>query len=152
MSEEELIHVRRGAILHDVGKIGIPDKILQKPSQLTEDEMAVMREHPTLAYNVLSESVFLEKALDIPYSHHEKWDGTGYPRGIKEMEIPLAARVFAIIDVYDALRSNRPYRKAWPKRKTVKYINEQSGIHFDPRVVEVFLELVDTDPGFIVYD
>ncbi len=152
MSEEELIHVRRGAILHDVGKIGIPDKILQKPSQLTEDEMAVMREHPTLAYNVLSESVFLEKALDIPYSHHEKWDGTGYPRGIKEMEIPLAARVFAIIDVYDALRSNRPYRKAWSKRKTVKYINEQSGIHFDPRVVEVFLELVDTDPGFIVYD
>jgi PAS domain S-box-containing protein/putative nucleotidyltransferase with HDIG domain len=152
MSEEELIHVRRGAILHDVGKIGIPDKILQKPGQLTEDEMAVMREHPTLAYNVLSESVFLEKALDIPYSHHEKWDGTGYPRGIKEMEIPLAARVFAIIDVYDALRSNRPYRKAWSKRKTVKYINEQSGIHFDPRVVEVFLELVDTDPGFIVYD
>jgi HD-GYP domain-containing protein (c-di-GMP phosphodiesterase class II) len=152
MSEEELIHIRRGSILHDVGKIGIPDKILQKPGQLTEDEMAVMREHPTLAYNVLSGSVFLKKALDIPYSHHEKWDGSGYPKGIKAEEIPLAARVFAIIDVYDALRSDRPYRKAWSKGRALKHIKEQSGSHFDPRVVEIFLELVDTDPGFNVYD
>ena len=152
LSEEELIHIRRGALLHDVGKIGIPDKILQKPSQLTEDEIKVMREHPILAYNVLSGSVFLETALDIPYSHHEKWDGTGYPRALKGETIPLAARVFAIIDVYDALRSNRPYRKAWSKEKTLKHIKGQSGIHFDPRVVEVFLKLVDTDPGFNVYD
>ena len=152
MSEEELIHVRRGALLHDVGKIGIPDSILQKPGQLTPEERKVMEEHPALAHNVLSGSVFLQKALDIPYSHHEKWDGTGYPRQLAGSAIPLAARIFAIIDVYDALRSDRPYRDAWSKAKTVDYIQEQSGSHFDPRVVEKFLQLVEDDWDFNVYD
>ena len=152
LSEEELIHIRRGALLHDVGKMGIPDSILQKPGKLTETEMEVMREHAVLAYNVLSSSVFLEKALDIPYSHHEKWDGTGYPNKLKAEEIPLAARMFAIIDVYDALRSDRPYRGAWKKEKTIKHIKQQSGSHFDPRIVEAFLKLADTDPEFNVYD
>ncbi|MBE9525158.1 MAG: GAF domain-containing protein, partial [Chloroflexi bacterium] len=152
LSEEELIHIRRGALLHDVGKMGIPDSILQKPGKLTETEMEVMREHAVLAYNVLSNSVFLEKALDIPYSHHEKWDGTGYPNKLKAEEIPLAARMFAIIDVYDALRSDRPYRDAWKKGKTIKHIKQQSGSHFDPRIVEAFLKLADTDPDFNVYD
>jgi HD-GYP domain-containing protein (c-di-GMP phosphodiesterase class II) len=151
LSEEELVHVRRGALLHDVGKIGIPDSILQKPDALNDEERAMMENHPALAFNVLSGSVFLEKALDIPYCHHEKWDGTGYPRQLKGEKIPLAARVFAIIDVYDALRSDRPYRDAWPKSKTIKYIKDQSGIHFDPQVVDTFLSLVDQDPDFNVY-
>jgi putative nucleotidyltransferase with HDIG domain len=151
MTEEELIHVRRGALLHDVGKIGIPDSILQKPGALNEEERKVMEEHPSLAYNVLSGSVFLEKALNIPYSHHEKWDGSGYPRQLSGDQIPLPARVFAVIDVYDALRSDRPYREAWSKKKTIQYIKEESGSHFDPKVVEVFLELVDNDPDFNVY-
>jgi HD-GYP domain-containing protein (c-di-GMP phosphodiesterase class II) len=111
-----------------------------------------MREHPILAHNVLSGSVFLEKALDIPYCHHEKWDGTGYPDQLKGEEIPEAARVFAIIDVYDALRSDRPYRKAWSKAKTLKHIKEQSEKHFDPRVVKGFLKLAKKDPVFNVYD
>jgi HD-GYP domain-containing protein (c-di-GMP phosphodiesterase class II) len=152
MIEKELIHIRRGALLHDVGKIGIPDSILQKPDQLDEEERQVMENHPALAYNVLSGSVFLEKALDIPYCHHEKWDGTGYPRQLMGDEIPLSARVFAIIDVYDALRSKRPYRDAWSKAKTIKYIKKQSGSHFDPKVAEVFLGLVDQDPDFDLYD
>jgi putative nucleotidyltransferase with HDIG domain len=152
MSEDELIHVRRGALLHDVGKIGIPDSILQKPGQLDEEERKVMEEHPDLAFKVLSGSVFLQKALDIPYCHHEKWDGTGYPRQLAGIAIPLAARIFAIIDVYDALRSDRPYRDAWSKEKTLKFIKEQSGSHFDPQVVEMFLELVEEDWDFNVFD
>jgi putative nucleotidyltransferase with HDIG domain len=152
MTEEELIHVRRGALLHDVGKIGIPDRILQKPGQLDPEERKVMENHPTLAYNVLTGSVFLEKALDIPYSHHEKWDGSGYPKQLAGDQIPLPARVFAIIDVYDALRSNRPYRDAWSKQKTIKYIKGQSGSHFDPQVVDAFLKLVENDPDFNVYE
>ena len=152
MSEEDLIHVRRGALLHDVGKIGIPDSILQKPGKLDPEERKLMEEHPTLAHNVLSGSVFLQKALDIPYCHHEKWDGTGYPRQLAGSAIPLAARIFAIIDVYDALRSDRPYRDAWSKSKTVDYIKDQSGSYFDPQVVERFLKLVEDDWDFNVYD
>jgi putative nucleotidyltransferase with HDIG domain len=152
LGKEDLIHVRRGALLHDVGKIGIPNSILQKPDNLTGDEWKIMREHPTLAYNVLSGSEFLEKALDIPYSHHEKWDGTGYPNQLKGEEIPVAARIFAIIDVYDALRSDRPYRNAWSKSKTLKHIKGQSGSHFDPRVVEEFLKIVKKDPDFNDYE
>ncbi|MDR5682840.1 MAG: HD domain-containing phosphohydrolase [Armatimonadota bacterium] len=139
--QAELVHVRRGALLHDIGKIGIPDSILRKPGPLTEAEWEVMRRHPVYAYELLSPIEFLRPALDIPYCHHEKWDGTGYPRGLRGEQIPLAARVFAVIDVYDALTSDRPYRAAWPEDKAVAYIREQAGKHFDPAVVEAFLRM-----------
>ena len=140
---EELDHIRRGALLHDIGKIGVPDSILHKPGKLDEDEWAIMREHPQYAYDLLKEIAHLRPALDIPYYHHEKWDGTGYPRGLRGEQIPLAARIFAIVDVYDALTSNRPYRGAWSKEKTLDYIRQQSGTHFDPQVVEVFMKLIE---------
>lgn len=133
---------RRGAILHDVGKIGIPDSILLKPGPLTEEEWAVMKKHPVYAYEWLSGIPFLKKALEIPYCHHERWDGSGYPRGLKGLEIPLSTRIFAVVDVYDALTSDRPYRKAWPREKALAYIQEQAGKQFDPEVAEAFLRLV----------
>ncbi len=139
MSAADLVHVRRGALLHDIGKMGIPDSILLKPGPLTPEEWEIMRLHPVYAYELLSPISFLKLALDIPYCHHEKWDGTGYPRGLKAEQIPLAARIFAIVDVWDALRSDRPYRKARPKEMVYMYIREQSGKHFDPQVVEAFL-------------
>ena len=131
--------MRRGALLHDIGKIGVPDTILLKPGALSDDEWVVMRQHPQLAFNMLSPIVYLRPALDIPYGHHEKWDGTGYPRGLKGEEIPLAARLFAVVDVWDALTSDRPYRKAWSVERARAYIREQAGKHFDPKVVEVFM-------------
>ncbi|MCK4489712.1 MAG: GAF domain-containing protein, partial [Anaerolineales bacterium] len=149
---QKLAHIRRGALLHDIGKMAVPDAILQKPGMLTDEEWEIMRQHPIYAMELLSSTDYLRPALDIPYCHHEKWDGSGYPQGLEGEDIPLAARIFAIVDVWDALRSDRPYRKAWLKEKTLKHSKGQSGIHFDPRVVEVFLELVDTDPGFNVYD
>lgn len=142
MKEEELVHVRRGALLHDMGKMGIPDNILLKSGRLTKEEWEVMRKHPVYAYGMLSPVAYLRPALDIPYGHHEKWEGSGYPRGLKGEEIPLAARIFAIVDVWDALRSVRPYRKAWPKKKALEYIKKQAGKHFDPTLVPVFLEMV----------
>ncbi len=145
---EDLVHVRRGALLHDIGKMGIPDSILHKPGPLTEAEWEVMRCHPTYAHQFLSQIDYLQPALDIPYSHHEKWDGSGYPQGLQGEQIPLAARVFAIIDVYDALRSDRPYRKAWPQEKVLTYIKEQAGSHFDPQVVTAFNQLVTDDANF----
>lgn len=141
MSEAELVHVRRGALLHDIGKMGIPDSILLKPGPLTEDEWVIMRKHPVYAYELLNPIPYLRPALDIPYCHHERWDGAGYPRGMKDEQIPLAARIFAVIDVWDALTSHRPYRPAWPEEKTRGYILEQAGKHFDPRVVDAFLRL-----------
>lgn len=141
MNEDQLIHVYRGALLHDIGKMGIPDSILHKPGPLTDKEWAIMRKHPIYAYELLASIDYLRPALDIPYCHHEKWDGTGYPRGLKGEEIPLAARIFAVIDVWDALRSDRPYRKPWPPARVRNYILEQSGTHFDPKVVEVFMTL-----------
>jgi HD-GYP domain-containing protein (c-di-GMP phosphodiesterase class II) len=141
VSDEELVHIQRGALLHDIGKVGIPDSILHKPGPLNDEEWTIMRMHPTYAYELLRPIAFLEPALDIPYFHHEKWNGTGYPRGLKEEEIPLAARIFAIADVWDALRSNRPYRSARPREMVLAYIKEQAGKHFDPRVAEVFLRL-----------
>jgi PAS domain S-box-containing protein/putative nucleotidyltransferase with HDIG domain len=141
MKEEKLAHVRRGALLHDIGKMGIPDAILLKPGRLTDEEWEIMRRHPRYAFEMLSPIAFLRPALDIPYCHHEKWDGTGYPRGLKEEQIPLAARIFAVVDVYDALTSDRPYRPAWPQEKASAYLREQAGRHFDPRVVEVFRAL-----------
>ncbi|MDW8403331.1 PAS domain S-box protein [Chloroflexus sp.] len=144
-AEEELVHIRRGALLHDIGKMGIPDAILNKPGPLDEREWAIMRTHPTLAVELLRPISFLAPALAIPWCHHEKWDGTGYPRGLRGEDIPLAARIFAVVDVYDALTSDRPYRAAWPRERALAYIREQAGSHFDPKVVEVFLALCAED-------
>ena len=140
ISETELVHIRRGALLHDIGKMGIPDSILLKPGPLTDEEWEIMYKHPVYAYEMLSSIAFLRPALDIPYYHHEKWDGTGYPRGLKGEQIPLSARIFALVDVRDALNSERPYRPAWPEGKVYEYIREHAGKHFDPKVVKVFLE------------
>ena len=140
-TDEELVHVQRGALLHDIGKMGVPDNILLKEGPLTEEEWEIMHKHPVYAYEMLSTIPFLRKALDIPYCHHEKWDGSGYPRGLKSEEIPLAARIFAIVDVWDALLSDRPYRKAWSPDKALDYIQSQSGSHFDPLVVNAFMEI-----------
>jgi PAS domain S-box-containing protein len=137
-SKEELVHVRRGALLHDIGKMAIPDSILLKPGALTDEEFLIMQQHTTYAYNLLLPIPFLRPALDIPYCHHEKWDGTGYPRGLRGEDIPFAARIFAVIDVYDALCSNRPYRKGWKKGDVCSYIQAESGKHFDPDVVDLF--------------
>ena len=137
---DELKHIWRGALLHDVGKLGIPDSVLLKNDKLTEDEWKVMRQHPVLAFEWLSSIDYLRSALDIPYCHHEKWDGTGYPRGLKGEEIPMAARLFAIIDVWDALTSDRPYRKAMEPSEALQYIMSQSGRHFDPQIVELFFK------------
>ncbi|MDL1941429.1 GAF domain-containing protein [Chloroflexi bacterium CFX2] len=139
VSDNEIVHLRRGALLHDIGKMGVPDNILLKPDKLTEAEWEIMRRHPQYAYEMLASIPYLRPALDIPYSHHEKWDGTGYPRGLSGTEIPLAARLFAVVDVWDAITSDRPYRKKWTRQQALKYIREQSGKHFDPAVVEVFL-------------
>jgi len=140
--DEELIHIQRGAVLHDIGKMGVPDHILLKEGPLNQEEWEIMRKHPVYAYNMLSTIPFLRRAIDIPYCHHEKWDGSGYPRALKGEEIPLAARIFAIVDVWDALRSDRPYRKAWSEEDTLTYIQEQSGKHFDPMVVDAFMHIM----------
>ncbi|MBI4679741.1 MAG: HD domain-containing protein [Nitrospirae bacterium] len=141
IKEEEIVHIRRGALLHDMGKMGIPDSILLKPGPLTDEEWIIMKRHPVYAYEMLHQIEYLRPALDIPYCHHEKWDGSGYPRGLKAEEIPLAARIFAVVDVWDALRSDRPYRPAWPKEKVREHIRSLSGTHFDSNVVEVFLKM-----------
>jgi PAS domain S-box-containing protein len=142
IDEEELADVRQGALLHDIGKMGVPDQILQKKGKLTEEEWEVMKKHPTFAYELLSPIDHLKPALDIPYCHHEKWVGTGYPRGLEGEEIPLPARIFAVVDVWDALRSDRPYREAWSDEEAIKYIKDQSGKHFDPQVVQIFLGII----------
>ena len=139
MTEDEILHVKHGALLHDIGKMGIPDAILLKDGPLDNKEWAMMHKHPMFAYEMLFPIEYLRPALDIPYCHHEKWDGTGYPRGLKGDEIPLAARLFAVVDVWDALRSDRIYRKGWPLDKVLEYIRSQSGTHFDPQVVDLFL-------------
>jgi putative two-component system response regulator len=142
ISEDELLFIRRGALLHDIGKLGVPDSILLKSDKLTQEEWAIMRRHPQYAYDMIYPIEYLRPSLDIPYCHHEKWDGSGYPRGLKGTEIPLAARIFAIIDVWDALTSDRPYRPAWEKQKTMNYINKESGQHFDPQMVDLFNKLM----------
>ncbi len=138
IGEGDLVHMRRGALLHDIGKVGIPDAILHKPGPLTDDEWEIMRRHPSYAYDLLSPIAFLRPALDIPYCHHEKWDGSGYPRALKGEKIPLSARIFAVVDVWDALCSDRPYRRGWPQEKVLDYISSLSGAHFDPEVVAAF--------------
>lgn len=140
MSEIEKVDLRRGALLHDIGKMGVPDAILHKPGDLTESEWQIMRQHPLFAYQMLSPITYLKRAIEVSYYHHEKWDGTGYPHGLKGEEIPLAARVFAVVDVFDALTSDRPYRKAWSPEEAYRYIETHAGTHFDPQVVKVFLE------------
>lgn len=141
----DLVHIKRGVLLHDIGKMGIPDSILLKPGSLTEDEWVVMRQHPLYAFQLLSPISYLHPAMDIPFCHHEKWDGSGYPRGLKGLEIPLSARIFAIIDVWDALCSSRPYRPAWTKKNALDYIRKESGKHFDPAVVEAFFKVIQDD-------
>ncbi|MDQ7830020.1 MAG: GAF domain-containing protein [Armatimonadota bacterium] len=143
LGEEDLIHLRRGALLHDIGKMGVPDAILHKPGPLTDAEWAVMRQHPVYAYELLAPIDFLRPALDVSYCHHERWDGSGYPRGLRGEAIPLAARIFAVVDVWDALTSERPYRPAWSREEALAYIREQAGRLFDPRIARIFVDLVE---------
>ena len=140
--EAHLVQIHRGALLHDIGKVGIPDNILHKPGPLTAAEWEVMRQHPVYAHDLLASITYLRPAIEIPYCHHEKWNGTGYPRGLQGEEIPLAARIFAIVDVWDALSSNRPYRNAWTAARVREHLHAESGKHFDPRVVDTFLEMI----------
>ena len=142
-SEEERVHIRRGALLHDMGKLGVPDRILLKPDSLTDDEWEIMRMHPLYTYQMLAPIEYLRPALEIPLSHHERWDGSGYPRGLQGTEIPLVARIFAVIDVWDALTSERPYRPAWSQQATLEYLKKNAGIQCDPEVIKIFLKLCE---------
>jgi HD-GYP domain-containing protein (c-di-GMP phosphodiesterase class II) len=142
IGEAELVHVRRGALLHDMGKVGVPDAILHKPGPLTTDEWVIMRMHPVLAVELLAPIEYLRPALDIPYCHHEKWDGSGYPRGLKGEQIPLASRLFSVVDVWDALRSDRPYRRGWDEEKVQAYIRAETRTFFDPKATDLFLRLL----------
>ncbi len=139
LDDDDLLRIRQGALLHDIGKMAVPDSILLKSGPLTETEWKIMRRHPEFAYQLLSPISYLRKALAIPYSHHERWDGSGYPQGLKNEQIPLAARIFAVVDVYDALRTDRPYRKGWPEEEVRDFLRERAGIDFDPQVVNTFL-------------
>jgi HD-GYP domain-containing protein (c-di-GMP phosphodiesterase class II) len=145
MADNGMRDVYRGSLLHDVGKMGVPDSILLKPGKLTDEEFRRMQAHTTYAYDLLMHIPFLLKALDIPYCHHERWDGNGYPRGLAGTDIPLSARVFSVVDVYDALTSDRRYRPAWPAEKAMNYIRERAGTEFDPSVVEAFLGMVSRE-------
>jgi PAS domain S-box-containing protein len=140
MRDDELVHAYRGALLHDIGKLCIPDSILFKPGPLDDEEWKIMRQHPVTAYSLLSTIPYLRQALDIPYCHHEKWDGTGYPNGLKGVEIPLSARIFSVVDVWDALRSDRPYRKALSESEVLTHVKSLAAVHFDPQVVVAFLD------------
>lgn len=144
LPEEVILQIRRGALLHDIGKLGVPDSILSKPGPLTDAEWIVMRKHPQFGRDILAPIAFLQPALEIPYCHHEKWDGSGYPQGLREEEIPLSARIFALADVWDALVSDRPYRKGWTVERVIEHIRDQAGRHFDPALVPIFLEQVQT--------
>jgi PAS domain S-box-containing protein len=143
IDESQLVHIRRGALLHDIGKLGVPDAILHKPDRLTPDEWEIMRKHPQFAYDMLAPIPYLKNALAIPFCHHEKWDGTGYPLGLQGEKIPLEARIFAVVDVWDAVTSDRPYRAAWSVEQALTYIREQSGRHFDPLVVDSFFQVIE---------
>ena len=141
--EESLRNIERGAILHDIGKIGIPDAILLKPDKLDEKEWILMKKHPTLGHELLAKTAFLQPSTDIPYYHHEKWNGQGYPRGLKGDAIPIAARIFAVIDVWDALCHPRVYKAAWPEEKALALLREEAGQHFDPEIVRLFVTHYD---------
>ncbi len=141
LPDAELVQIRRGALLHDIGKMGIPDAVLLKPGPLSDEEWVIMKQHPTYALELLSPIAYLRPALEIPYSHHEKWDGSGYPLGLSGTQIPLSARLFAVVDVWDALCSDRPYREGWPLQRVLKHIRDGAGTHFDPTVVAAFLQI-----------
>jgi putative nucleotidyltransferase with HDIG domain len=145
VSERKVREMRTGALLHDVGKMGVPDSVLLKPGILTDDEFEVMRKHPKLGYDLLSKSSTLKKYSEIAFCHHERWNGSGYPRGLAGTDIPLSARIFAVVDVYDALTSDRPYRPAWSKGKTVDYIKSERELTFDPGVVDAFVGMVSNE-------
>jgi HD-GYP domain-containing protein (c-di-GMP phosphodiesterase class II) len=145
ISETEMVHIQRGVLLHDIGKLAIPDSILRKPGPLTPEEWQIMRQHPLYARKLLETMHDMCLALDIPLYHHERWDGSGYPYGLQGEAIPLAARLFAVVDVWDALRSDRPYRRAWTAQRVRAYIRAQAGTHFDPYIVDVFLGMLDND-------
>ncbi|MRR10336.1 HD domain-containing protein [bacterium] len=142
LPDSQLAHLRRGVLLHDIGKMGIPDAVLLKPGPLTEEEWQVMRQHPLYAFDLLSSIAYLKPAIDIPYAHHERWDGSGYPRGLAGEDIPLVARIFAVVDVWDALTHDRPYRQAWDAARAEAYLREQAGVTLDPRAVEEFLGMI----------
>lgn len=142
VKESDLVNLQRGVLLHDFGKIAVPDAVLRKPGPLSDDEWALMRKHPEHARSYLEKVSFLSPTLDIPYCHHERWDGTGYPQGLKGEQIPLFARIFAVVDVWDALTSDRPYRPAWIREKALEHIREQAGKHFDPRVTSAFFGML----------
>ncbi|MEN6522530.1 MAG: HD domain-containing phosphohydrolase [Anaerolineaceae bacterium] len=146
IQENEIQYVRWGALLHDIGKLGVPDSILLKPGTLSDEEWMIMKQHPVYAFQMLSPIKYLQLATDIPYCHHERWDGSGYPRGLSGDTIPLAARLFSVIDVWDALTSNRPYRPAWSKERALEYIEMNSGIQFDPFAVNLFFQLDNLNP------
>ncbi|NMB53834.1 MAG: HD-GYP domain-containing protein, partial [Leptolinea sp.] len=145
---EDLENFRNGAFLHDIGKMGVPDGILLKPGTLTEEEWVLMRKHPIFAYQLLKEIPFLKNAYEIPYYHHERWNGSGYPHGLKGEDIPLSARIFAVVDVWDALSNDRPYRKAWKPEEVKKYIEDNKEIQFDPQIVETFFKLFPAGGSF----
>jgi putative nucleotidyltransferase with HDIG domain len=144
LNESDLVQVRWGALLHDIGKLAVPDAVLHKPGPLSDGEWELMKRHPFLAYEMISPIHYLRRAVDIPYCHHEKWDGTGYPRGLTGEQIPVAARLFAVVDMWDAITSDRPYRPAWSRERALAYIREQSGKHLDPEVVLAFLDFIQT--------
>jgi hypothetical protein len=148
VDHDDMIEIHRGSLLHDIGKMGIKDSVLLKPGKLTSEEFKLMQKHTVYAYNLLAGIPYLARALEIPYCHHEKWDGSGYPRGLKGTEIPLSARIFSVVDVYDALTTDRPYRQAWSREKTVAYIKERAGTEFDPMVVEIFMKLIHEETDF----
>jgi PAS domain S-box-containing protein len=147
VSDDEMVHIRRGAFLHDVGTIMVPEEVLLKPGKLSAEEEKILHAYPTYSYEMLRTIDFLRPALDIPYCHHEKWDGSGFPRGLKGIQIPFPARIFSVVEAWDSLTHNRPYRQAWPRKKALRYIAEQSGQHFDPEVVQAFLRIVAEDPS-----
>ena len=142
LSEEDLVQIHYGSLLHDIGKIGIPDSILKKAGTLDAEERLVIQRHPQYAFDMLCGIDYLAQAVSIPFSHHEKWDGTGYPLGLAGENIPIAARIFSVVDVYDALRSERPYKKAWSEDEALAELQRMSGTHFDPHVLEAFLEMM----------
>ena len=152
LPHEEFIHIRRGALLHDIGKMAVPDRILRKPGKLNPDEWSVVKEHPVRAKELLESIDYLRPALDIPYCHHENWDGSGYPVGVQGEAIPLAVRIFAVVDNWDALTTDRPYRKAWPQDKVLTYLKDQSGKKFDPEVVHAFIALISGRPAAKSYE
>jgi putative nucleotidyltransferase with HDIG domain len=143
LNDEEIRNLQRGACLHDIGKMAIPDHILLKPGPLTEDEWKFMRQHPVRAREFISEIPYLQPAIQVAYSHHERWDGRGYPEGLHAEQIPRPARIFTVIDNWDALNSYRPYRKAWPREKVIAYLEDNAGSIFDPQVVEAFLKILE---------